>query len=339
VSRRRFLKSAAGLLVPLALTPELAFPGIITQSGARLFGADTSGGDEGGAGSFTPLADVNFDGLANGADISASGTPGKRFDYWGTYANGFGSRAITSNQQSGKTSCAEFSIQSGNDGGTGGGTGPNGSFGGGFSSVFPKTYNGETIWIGMTIKCPTGFNFTTNTGYLKFLRILQENGSGEENGGKLECHIKGNGVGFNLASEITPNSQDRTLKNCDRKIYAANTYQQICLAVTAGNAANSMRRIWVDGQLSYERLQGRYNKWYSGAAWQTEDIVALGGDAEPTLADTAGWLSGLMLFTYWNGNAPQTQSCYVQRLVFHKNATELNGVDEFGNKFIDMSVF
>lgn len=292
------------------------------------------------SGTFTPLRDINFNGLADAASVSSSGTANKRFDFWGTYSNGFGSRATTAVARSGNSSSCAMSVQSGNDGGTGGGTGPNGSFGGGisFDSTL-QTAQGEDLFIGMWLRFPSTFNFTANTGYLKFLRILQVNGSGAENGGKLEHHIKGNSAGFNLASEITPNSQTITLKDCDRKIVKDDAWHQICWQTRAhATTASCIRRIWVDGQLSYERTGGVLNKWRSGGAWQTENFSGT-GTAEPTLAVSTGKLSGIMLFTYWNGNSPQDQTCHLQRIVFHKNAAELNGTDEFGNKFIDMSAF
>jgi hypothetical protein len=322
-----------------------------------------SGSASGGA--FTPLLDINFDGLSNGASISAdtSGTVGKRFDYWGSFSsNSYGTRAQTAVKRAGKTSAAELRIQGGTTGRAGDGSPTaNGNFGGGF--IFPsavRTSQGQDLYVGMWLNFPTGFSFATDTGFLKFIRFTQENASGTENGGKLEQHIVNGGlgsatygsqsysggisantqIGWNLASEITPNDQPDTVRITDRVFPADSNWHQFCVQVRAhATPANAIRRLWIDGQLAYERTGGNSNHYHNASGWHTDSMSAAGHTDEPTLADSAGALSGMMLFTYWNGNASQDQSCYVQRIIFHKNSAQLNGTDEFGNKFIDMSAF
>jgi hypothetical protein len=58
----------------------------------------------------------------------------------------------------------------------------------------------------------------------------------------------------------------------------------------------------------------------------------------PTLRDPTHVCNRLLLHTYWNGYAPQTQSDYVDRIVVEHDLSKLTQTDASGNKIIGSSI-
>jgi len=349
MNRRQFLASTSGLFIPAAMA------GPIIQSGARLF--PTPGG--GGGGSFTPDLLIDFDGLTPGNAIGSvdegTGVAGKRHSYWGRYTNGYGARAVSGEAAAGKTTCAEYSIQKNSSGGWNGGSpSTNGGFGGGISTSagVPKVYAGETMWYAVRMKFPVGFDFTTDlAGFTKFLRGSQSDPTAT-GVGRLDNHIAwgSGGVpnGWTMYSELGLHNQDNFLKVCDRCLEVDGQYHDICVAITPSysDIASQVWRLWYDNQLAMEYLGDRYINWFQDGEWKTQDITVSGGTPKKYLGFADSWLSGVLIFTYWNGGdrpgghppdyPTQDQKCYTQLMAFHKTLATLTGIDEFGNKFINL---
>ena len=290
-------------------------------------------------GGFVAARLVDFNGLSHGQSITrdTSGyNASKSFEYWATYANGYGSRAVTDFAYNGATSCAELSIESGSDGGAGGGTGPNGGFGGGFASTInashPVVAKGEEMWWGMMIYVPTGFKFTTNTTVgLKGCRFGHPSSYGV---GKVEHHFNYDGTtgansGINILTELQGSSDPYQVHTQDRVLIPGQWNWIEFYLKPSDIYTDCVRRVWINDQMVIERVGGTATKWHDGT-WQTQthDIN------EKLLVDAAASLTGQMLFTYWNGGAPQTQKLWIQRIVMHKTLADLSTTDEFGNKLI-----
>lgn len=332
MKRRNFVKSAAGILIPGLITPQLARAvSLVGASGPKLFGYTYPGG----GGSFTPAFSRDFDGLADAASVSSSGTVGKRFDFWGTYAGSYGTRASTTDKRPGKTSSARMTIASGDTGRPGDG-GSHGDFGGGFNNFGFTVADGGDFWFGFWIKPQSGANFTTNNGLLKFIRLLTQTNASVERGGKLEHHIANNNAAWNFASEEDAKDQDNTIRATDRQL-VANSWNWVEIYMRPSfTPANCIRRLWINDQLAYERVGGITNNWHNGS-WQQTTSFLYGNTAERLLTASTDTLFGMMFVTYWNGGAPSDQTWYVQSIAAHNNVATLTATDEFGNKMMGSS--
>jgi hypothetical protein len=296
---------------------------------------------------FTPDLTVDFDGLADQANVSSTGTAGKRFGFWGTYATGYGTRATTASAMPGKTSSARMTIQSGNDGGEGGGTGPNGSFGGGISaatSTWPAAVQvpqGGELWLGLWIKPQPSPNYLTNTGSLKFLRTIVRDSGGTSYGGKVETLLtmdgSGNHTGFNLMNENDAKAEADTVRTCDRLLIPDSWNWFEIYFKPSAVAADCTRRVWVNDELSYERTLGEHNKWHQSGSWQEADFAS--STPETLLEVSTDTIGGLFLATYWNGNAPSDQRWDIQSILAHSTAADLTATDEFGNKMMGSGAY
>jgi len=302
-------------------------------------------------GEFVPLYRINFDGLSDGQSVvptanDPGSVEGKRFTSClgdrGFY-NGFGIQATTAVKCTGKTSSCALSIKQGSDGDpAGGSTGANtGAFGGIVSLGEAQVLEGEEIWWAMRIMFPLGFDFTTPNPVLKYIRLGQwhKDTHVRSTTGKNE-HMIVNGIadsvgtsnvlGWGILSEVFPRFATETVKSCDRNLGERGVWHWVCGYIKASaTAANCIERIWCDDLLAYERTAGQFNKWHTSSGWQTQTATD-----KPILLDTDQALDGFYIFTYWNGNSPQDQTCYIQDFVYHKEASTIPNVDEFGNKFI-----
>lgn len=287
-----------------------------------------------GGGAFTPMKLWSFNGLTNGQSVTSL------VSFWGAFGNGFGSAADTGLAYGANTSSCKCSIQVGSDGGLGGGTGPNGCFGFGVDFGGPTVGEGEELWTNVRIFVPNGFSFATNTGFLKFLRFEQSGSGGKVehfvlNGGYDASAAAGTQIGWNLGDENFPLPQPDTARKT-QGIIPLGTWSSVeCYIKASATAANCVRRLWLDGVLQFEILAGQNVKYRNQAG--TYSTATMSG-TEPTLVNAVSHFTDMMFFTYWNGNAPQTQSINVQSIAFHKNSATLPYTDSFGNKLIGPTV-
>jgi hypothetical protein len=297
----------------------------------------TIGGGGGGGGyrSFTPMKLYDFNTLAVGTAASSM------VSFWGTFANGFGSIGDNSQLYLTNTKACQCSVQSGSDGGLGGGTGPNGAFGFGLNFGGATVAEGEELWANVRMYVPLGFSFATNTGFLKFLRFEQSGAGGKVehfalNGGFDGSAGAGIQIGWNLGDENFPNPQPDTCKKTAGILSLGQWVSVECYMKASATAANCIRRLWINGVLQFEIAAGKNTKWLAPAGSYSTGTLS---GSEPVLVNASSHLTDMMYFTYWNGNAPQTQSIWVQTVAFHKDSTTLPFADAFGNKLIGPQVF
>ncbi len=202
----------------------------------------------------------------------------------------------------------------------------------GVTVPFPSTIAaGQTVHAQVRIYIPTGFTFAPTVHFLKFMRFDTEHG--EDSGGF-------NGLNINDLD-----------------------------SATWGNDANGgpLHGVTSDGQRNFNSESGNpdVNIWTTGnlnkGAWQEFEFeVKLGAgptgsvkawqkisgvwtlilnlDNTATLADPSHVCGQFLLHTYFNGNSPQTQSDYVDRIVVESALSKLTQTDAAGNKIIGESV-
>jgi hypothetical protein len=195
----------------------------------------------------------------------------------------------------GSESC-KMGITSGSDGwGIWGGT-----------ITFPATVpNGGQVWARVSLFVPSGFNVTTNDGVLKFMRIHTAT-SGNANVGYHDLLITNpgstqyNAAGKGFASAYVYNYEgDPNLNGVGTA--AANgivqgkweTYEMYVKFDTVPKASGGTGEVRI---------------------WKNNSLL-LDVTSQPTLVNTSDHSDGFFLFTYWNGNAPATQSVYTDDII------------------------
>jgi hypothetical protein len=195
-----------------------------------------------------------------------------------------------------------------------GGTDAWGSFGGVFT--FPQAMaRGAEAWFRVRVYWPQGFDYTAPGagGRLKFLRFHTAT-SGGSNIGYDDIYI--NGPGSNPQFQYI--------------------YETVDQWVTLGGAAEQIKfGVWetyefyvkFDTASVAQGGQGRVRFWKNGNL--VRDITD-----KVTLSQSTGKIDSALLFTYWNGNAPKTQSLYVDDVVITNDTPASR--DSLGNPFIGM---
>lgn len=297
---------------------------------------------------FSPLRTVSFDGLDNEQAVFGSGSvEGKRWDsVLGNtpYAGGYGMRATTAVAAPGYTSSCHMTIAEGGDGDpSGGDTGVGmGAFGGQITFGADALSEGQEIWVRYMIRLAPDFNWdhgtgTSQPGYIKLIRI-----NNSANGQRLEHHAingswDGNAaadnlqIGWSMANEFDAKVQASTHKTT-QDILELGTWHYLEIYIKASyDRSIAARRTWIDGQLVFERV-GNVNKWVAPNGTLQEETIASGERSLPN--DSGSTLTSILLFTYWNGYAPQDNECWLQRVDYHKTAGDLPNVDQYGNPCI-----
>jgi hypothetical protein len=248
-------------------------------------------------------------------NINCEGTSGTKVAEGG--ANHFASvfsKTIYSTEQvaDGAQSC-KMGITAGSDGW--------GEFGAIASFPSHMARNGE-VWIRLNLFIPSGFNVSTNTGVLKFMRVHTAS-SGGANEGYHDLLISKPGSSFwdtvlgNISSSYVYNYEAFAKllavgipPTDDFKTGRWEAYELYVKfdSVSRNAGGQGTVRIWKNNKLLYERRD------------------------QATLRSADSYADSFYLFTYWNGNAPATQSLYVDDVIVTSD-TPANK-DAAGNAFI-----
>ncbi|MHA7808367.1 MAG: hypothetical protein ACX933_01055 [Marinobacter adhaerens] len=179
--------------------------------------------------------------------------------------------------------------------------------------------SGDSYWVQFYMYIPDSFYISTPTnGSLKFLRIRTATAQGS-NGGYNDFQIMDDGTRADAVyrfikegvwdrgwMEIGSSSERSTLLPRDR-------WFKVELALSFGvspvsEGGNSYVRLWIDDQL----------------VWNGTNAQTLSGSDH--IADA------LYIFTYWNGDAPQSQSLYIDNLIMTSDTP--SNRDSRGNPYI-----
>lgn len=230
-----------------------------------------------------------------------SGQLGTKADAGGDGFHGAGGNSIYTDEQVISGQAARLTIEEGSTG--------YGAWGGEF--IFPeKLVSGDTIWYQVYTYFPIGFDHYSYSegGRLKFLRIHTSSASGQ-NHGYIDLYIdrKDDPNPFKWLYE-----GEAMWRNVGKPedLIVLGTWESYQMRVTlddvpldAGGLAQV--HIWKNGQL----LQHITNR--------------------KTLKTDSDYSNRALLFTYWNGGSPKTQSMYVDNITL--TTERPSGLDAQGN--------
>ncbi len=206
-------------------------------------------------------------------------------------------------QNTGSTKAAKVSIDAATDGW--------GDWGGSYK--FPtKLTEGDQIWFRAYVYFPVGFDYSASGEGLKIMRIHTVSPGGA-NEGYFDILISNVGGGISIGSEVSApafynNNPRPTWENQGSKT-AKGVWQALEMYVKSSSIpGNGIFRVWQNGKLIFE-------------------------DTKTSTLRTATSASDLIyFFTYWNGNAPKTQSAYIDDVIITTETP--NKIDSHGNRFI-----
>jgi hypothetical protein len=315
--------------------------GPVTDASHEASGSKDAGGDSSsGVGSnFKPLQHFSMDlFIPGGPAIVTGASGGDQLNDWGK--SGFGGVVTTDQHRSSKHNSLALSIRQGSDG-IGGGTGSNdGLFG---FEIYPpassgKYYatSGQTFHAGFWMYIPPVFDNATNIqeDVLKFVL----NCFPSVVTGKSDVHMSP--TGFALLNEFDPhdnvNNSYPSMRPGTNPTYPKGQwfwFERATTLSTDGDA--SIVRVWIDDTLLLEQ-NGRTIKWQTtDGAYHTQTGSTVGA---PSMPPGATGLEFVYVFTYWNGNSPQSQTVYVDDIATAVDETGM-AKDAFGNPMIGKGAF
>lgn len=237
-----------------------------------------------------------------------SGEIGTKADRGGDGFSGAGGLSYYSSEQAVNGQSAKLTIQEGSTG--------YGSWGGEF--IFPEALTkGDTVWYQVYTYFPVGFDHYAygEGGRLKFLRLQTKSASGN-NHGYVDLYIdrKNDPIPFKWIYEgaarwknvgepsdiITPGRWESYQMRV--------TFDNI--PVSSGGTAEVL--VWKNGRLMQHITD------------------------TPTLREATDIANRALLFTYWNGGAPKTQSMYVDEITLTTESPHSS--DTYGNQLIGGSI-
>lgn len=282
-------------------------------------------------GSFTPTHAWNWNGRANGAAINQTDP------VYVSSASGYGALGNTSITRNGHSSSLELKIRAGSDGLQGGTGGSDGMFGFQYypaTTGHPKVPKGQSAHFGFHIFIPTGFDFNApGNDTLKFIRVSQDQTSQ-----RLDIKVNnGQGIGgstqagwFTADEEVTNGGQD-VLYQVGKPLNI-NAWNYVEYRLVPSDDPNTYELMfWCNDSLVFKIVGKNWTRY------DNSDVATSGTFTNgmynlniPTALVETFWFC-----TYWNGNAPQTQSVYIDSGVYYTSATpSLPTTDSHGNPMI-----
>jgi hypothetical protein len=181
---------------------------------------------------------------------------------------------------------------------------------------------GAEVWTRVSLFIPSSFNITTNTGVLKFMRVHTANSSGGNEG----YHDL-------LISNPGTTQWDAGVGNWTAS-YIYN-YEGFAKLIGVGTVPtnDAVKGKWETYEI-YVKLDST-SKDAGGMGevriWKNNTLL-LDRTNTATLVGSSSIADAFYLFTYWNGNAPATQSLYVDDVIVTSD-TPANK-DSAGHPFI-----
>ncbi len=185
---------------------------------------------------------------------------------------------------------------------------------------------GDDLWIRLSLYVPSTFNYTASP-WLKFMRVLTASPTNNDQG-YIDLYI------------VPPNGTiwDDAL---NEQVATPFAFYYEGNAIVRGVGSQPANNIATDEWETYEIYYhlDTVSKDDGGAGevriWKDNNLLADLTD-QAVLADSATYAEAFYLFTYWNGNAPATQSLYVDDVEI-TNQTPAN-TDANGYPFIGAPV-
>ncbi len=233
-------------------------------------------------------SDINCEGGTNGAKLAEGGTT----QFSSTFSL---STYSTAQAATGSESC-KMGITAGSDGW--------GVFGATYS--FPSNIGqGGQVWTRVSLFVPSGFNVNTNDGMLKFMRVHTAN-SGGSNVGYHDLLISNPGL-VNWSA---------TLGNWTSSFVYNFEGAPNLIGVGKVGTNDIVQGKWETYEIYIKFDSVAKSSGGTGEVriWKNNQLL-LDSTKQATLASSSDHSDGFYLFTYWNGNAPATQSLYVDDVI------------------------
>lgn len=237
-----------------------------------------------------------------------SGQLGSQADQGGDGLSGAGGNTIYTDEQAVSGQAAKLTIEEGDTG--------YGRWGG--ELTFPeKAVSGDTIWYQVFTYFPQGFDhYSYGEGNrLKFLRIHTLSSSGN-NRGYIDLYIDMKGS-YNPFKWIYEGGLVWRDIGTPEDMIVLGTWESYQMRVTLDDVA-------VDSGGKAEAY-----------IWKNGELLRHITD-QKTLTSDSDYSPRALLFTYWNGGAPKTQSMYVDNITITTDTP--TGTDSFGNAMISTSI-
>lgn len=188
---------------------------------------------------------------------------------------------VSDAQAHGGERSAQCSIDEGADG--------FGAWGG--SLDFPDLHEGDEIWFRMYVYFPKGFDFWTDSGYLKLMRIHTA-ADNSDNEGYHDLFIMSDGSGVAVGSEVAG----------PEGWHENNDWRSLGTPVVPGQ--------WyaLEMYVLHSSEHGIFRAWQDG-------VLVLEDTESFTLRSPTSIADFIYIFSYWNGSAPASQSAFIDDVV------------------------
>jgi hypothetical protein len=197
----------------------------------------------------------------------------------------------------------------------------------GASYVFPSPLqNGSELWVRVSLFVPAGFDTTTNDGMLKFMRVHTASPSNTNEGYHDLLFAS---PGFESWSPGVGNWSAPYIYSYEGAAQLIGTG-----TVPANNIATGQWETY-EMYLKFDPVSKDAGGKGEIRIWKNNQLL-LDRTSGPTLVQASSFADLFYLFTYWNGNAPATQSLYVDDVIV-TNQTPAN-TDANGYPFIGAPV-
>jgi hypothetical protein len=279
---------------------------------------------------FTPQYIKTFNGLTNGAPYNENSSMG-----YATSGNGYGAFGSTAQTRAGRSSSLELIIQSGTSGDNEAGSSNNGLWG--YEAIIPTAIRpgpGTSIWFGVWLFYPNGFNPRTSDGSLKWLRIINS-----QTAQKTDIELNTNGsssqVGWLGNEENSGNGPQNPFVEVQASsvLLRPNQWNYMELQIIPTNVPGHCTiRFWCNGLFAFEMVN-LTQKWINSSGGVSTQNVSNGNY---DLNTAAGVLTNFDFATYWNPPYPSgDQHVYLDSIVMYVGpAAALPAVDQFGNRMM-----
>lgn len=186
-------------------------------------------------------------------------------------------------------------------------------------AVTPNLQRYGIINMQIVMKVPSDYDFTAAGYYLKFLRVKTETSAGV-NRGYADIYIKPSGDMFYIHEAVASSYVDATAGySIQRDVWETIEYRVVLDSVAKDAGGEGRSTLWIKRGNSFVKIIDQTSK--------------------PTLALDTDKNSLALVFTYWNGLAPQDQTMNIQRVVIETDQSKMfaiaDGMKIIGGEYVN----
>lgn len=186
-------------------------------------------------------------------------------------------------------------------------------------AVTPNLQRYGIINMQIVMKVPSDYDFTAAGYYLKFLRVKTETSAGV-NRGYADIYIKPSGDMFYIHEAVAASYVDATVGYAiERDVWETIEYRVVLDSVSKDAGGEGRATLWIKRGNDFIKIIDQTSK--------------------PTLFASDDKNSLALIFTYWNGLAPQNQTMNIQRVVIETDQSKLfaiaDGMKIIGGEYVN----